>query len=99
LDTAAHRSSALHGAAVLQTVTPGRGVAVSLSWSWSHQRLRAARERLCIPALRDTFAPCDISLPLLSNEHLAPQRRLGSLAVRASTDEQRTGYARDSGSR
>jgi hypothetical protein len=45
-----HRSNALDGAAILQTVTPGRGVAVSLSWSWSLDFSltgpRVSRERL-----------------------------------------------------
>jgi len=37
LGAAAQRSNALDGAAAALTVTPGRSVAVSLSWSWSHQ--------------------------------------------------------------
>jgi len=32
-----HRSNALDGAAVALTVARTRGVAVPLSWSWSHQ--------------------------------------------------------------
>ena len=42
-----HRSNALDGAAAALIVARTRGVAVPLSWSWSHQpALRAARERL-----------------------------------------------------
>ena len=37
LECQPHSSSALHGAAAVKTVTLGRGVAVSLPWSWSRQ--------------------------------------------------------------
>ena len=41
-----HRSNALDGAAAALTVARTRGVAMPLSWSWSRQPQRAARERL-----------------------------------------------------
>jgi hypothetical protein len=40
------RGYALDGAAAALTVAHTRGVAMPLSWSWSHHSLRAARQRL-----------------------------------------------------
>jgi hypothetical protein len=48
-----HRSSALDGAAAALTVARTRGVAMPLSWYWSHQP--QGRACAAAPALRGTF--------------------------------------------
>ena len=48
-----HRSSALDGAAAALTVARTRGVAVPLSWSWSHHP--QGRAWAAAPSDGDTF--------------------------------------------